>query len=108
MAMRQTKVDDLDGSEAGVKTIAFALGGASYEIDLSPSNADTLREALAPFTTAGRLVANTDKGRPAGRARARTGQAATVRAWARDNGYTVPDRGRLPKDVTDAYAAAHP
>lgn len=29
-----------------------------------------------------------------------------MRAWARDNGYVVADRGRLPAEVTDAYLAA--
>lgn len=36
-----------------------------------------------------------------------TPDTSAVRAWARSNGYDVADRGRLPADVTDAYAAAH-
>lgn len=32
---------------------------------------------------------------------------AQIRAWARDNGLAVSDRGRLPARVLDAYAAAH-
>jgi hypothetical protein len=31
-----------------------------------------------------------------------------VRAWARDNGYVVSDRGRIPLEVQAAYDAAHP
>lgn len=31
---------------------------------------------------------------------------AVVREWARANGFTVPDRGRLPRDVHAAYQAA--
>ena len=31
-----------------------------------------------------------------------------MRAWARDNGYEISDRGRLPAEITDAYVAAHP
>lgn len=30
-----------------------------------------------------------------------------MRAWARDNGYTVAERGRIPAEVRDAYTAAH-
>ena len=30
-----------------------------------------------------------------------------MRAWARDNGYDVADRGRLRPEVLDAYTAAH-
>jgi hypothetical protein len=33
---------------------------------------------------------------------------AVVRAWARDNGYVVSDRGRIPLEVQAAYDAAHP
>jgi hypothetical protein len=29
-----------------------------------------------------------------------------VRAWARENGYDVADRGRLPAEILDAYTAA--
>lgn len=32
---------------------------------------------------------------------------AEVRAWARDNGYEVADRGRIPVAVVAAYEAAH-
>lgn len=31
---------------------------------------------------------------------------AEVRAWARNNGFSVPDRGRLPQNVIDAYRVA--
>ncbi len=33
---------------------------------------------------------------------------AEVRAWARDAGLGVTDRGRLPPDVWSAYSQAHP
>ncbi|MEP7736996.1 hypothetical protein ABKW28_05025 [Nocardioides sp. 31GB23] len=38
---------------------------------------------------------------------AATVSAATVRAWGRDNGWNLGQRGRLPADLQDAYAAAH-
>jgi hypothetical protein len=31
-----------------------------------------------------------------------------IRAWARDNGYEMPDRGNISGDVRGAYDAAHP
>ncbi|MFD7026430.1 histone-like nucleoid-structuring protein Lsr2 [Streptomyces sp. NPDC059917] len=34
--------------------------------------------------------------------------SSTVRAWARANGYDVPDRGRIPVQILDAWEAAHP
>lgn len=96
-------VDDLDGSEAE-ETVSFALDGKEYEIDLSAKNAAELRDAFAPFVGHARKAA--------GRRRGRGGTAggpspADIRAWARDNGFTVPDRGRVSAEVRDAYTAAH-
>lgn len=36
-----------------------------------------------------------------------TADVTTVRTWARNNGFTTGDRGRLSAKVLDAYAAAH-
>jgi len=33
--------------------------------------------------------------------------AAAVRSWARENGYTVADRGRMPAEVLTAYKNTH-
>ncbi len=34
-------------------------------------------------------------------------QTAAIRAWARQNGHQVSDRGRISKTVLDAFQAAH-
>lgn len=34
-------------------------------------------------------------------------QLTSIRDWARKNGYSVSDRGRIPSDVLEAYDAAH-
>lgn len=95
-------VDDLDGSDA-VETVSFGIDGVQYEIDLSEKNAKALREALAAYVAAGR--------RAGGRSRRRSSRsgtsAAEIRAWARDNGWDVPDRGRVAAEVKAAYEAAH-
>ncbi|WP_431042949.1 histone-like nucleoid-structuring protein Lsr2 [Streptomyces sp. P1-3] len=101
-------VDDLDGGEAD-ETVTFALDGKSYEIDLNTANADKLRAALEPFTKSGRRTG----GRAAtGRSRARAGvgssqDTAKIRAWAKENGYEVNDRGRVPATVREAYEKAN-
>lgn len=38
---------------------------------------------------------------------ATTPSSSHVRAWARQHGYAVGDRGRLPEDVQEAYHRAH-
>jgi len=98
-------VDDLDGSEA-TDTVSFALDGASYEIDLNSKNAGKLRDALASYVGHARKVGGR---RTAGRRGVSSAGVAAkdVRAWARGNGYDLPDRGRIPTDVQAAYAAAH-
>ncbi|WP_062737490.1 histone-like nucleoid-structuring protein Lsr2 [Kocuria turfanensis] len=99
--------DDLDGGPAD-DTITFALDGKDYEIDLSTTNAEKLREALRPFAQAGRKTTRSS-GPRATRSR-RSGSdpdTAKIRAWAKGNGYEVSDRGRIHQTVKDAYYAAH-
>jgi hypothetical protein len=100
--------DDLDGGPAD-DTVTFALDGKDYEIDLSTTNAEKLREVLRPFAEAGRKTARSDGGPRGTRSRA-TGSdpdTAKIRAWAKENGHEVSDRGRIHQSVKDAYYAAH-
>ena len=108
-------IDDIDGGEAE-ESVSFALDGASYEIDLSEENAEALREVLAPWIGHARRLSG--RGRPrsggagggAGGGAARSGKRpdlSDVRAWARQSGYEVSDRGRISTDVIEAYDAAH-
>lgn len=97
--------DDLDGGKAD-ETVTFGLDGSTYEVDLSSSNAKKLREALAPFVGVGRKVTGRGR-RGGGRGRRSASSASDIRAWARDNGYEVSDRGRVPAEVRAAYEAAN-
>jgi hypothetical protein len=100
-------IDDLDGSDIARgkgETIRFALDGTSYEIDLKAKNAATLRKTLAPYIAAARSV-KTQRGRSA--KRAGDPEARQIKAWARENGYEVADRGRVPGHIRDAYNDAY-
>jgi Lsr2 len=97
-----TLSDDIDGGEAA-ETVTFGLDGKTYEIDLSAANADRLRDGLAPYVGAGRRRSRSGK---AFRTTAVAPDPATVRAWARSHGMDVPPRGRIPKKVYEAFAAA--
>ena len=102
-------IDDLDESPAA-ETVSFALDGVSYEIDLSESNASRLREALAPFLGHARRTGGRRGGSSRGTgssAPKSSGDAADIRAWARENGFEVSERGRVSAEVRSAYAAAH-
>ncbi|AQW51686.1 Lsr2 family protein [Streptomyces violaceusniger] len=101
-------VDDLDGGEAD-ETVTFSLDGKSYEIDLTTNNADKLRDALEPYTKGGRRTGGRAAG-GRGKARAASGgsqDTAKIRAWAKENGYEVNDRGRVPATVREAYEKAN-
>jgi hypothetical protein len=100
-----TLEDDLTGGDA-VETVSFGLDGRTYEIDLNAKNAKALRDALAKYVAAGRRAG----GRTSGGSKRSTQigpSAREVRDWARSNGYQVPDRGRIPSDVREAFNAAN-
>lgn len=107
-------VDDLTNEpleENEGETVIFALDGVSYAIDLSASNADEMRAGLKRYVDAARKadVATNSKSRTSTSrsASASKEDLKAVREWANSNGYTVSTRGRIPSEVTDAYASAH-
>lgn len=103
-------VDDLDGGEAD-ETVTFALDGVTYEIDLTTDNADKLRGLLSPYVDGGRRTGGrAGRGRTV-KAASRGGSAsqdtAKIRAWAKEAGYEVNDRGRVPAQIREAYEKEH-
>lgn len=89
-------------------TVTFALDGKDYEIALSATNAEKLREALRPFADAGRKATRGGGARGTGNRTAKGGpDTAKIRTWARANGHEVSDRGRIHQSVKDAYYAAN-
>jgi hypothetical protein len=100
-------VDDIDGSEA-TETVSFALDGTAYEIDLNDKNAAKLRDALAAYVGHARKSGGGGRRTAAKKSSSSLGPSAReVRDWARSNGFTVPDRGRIPADVRTAFDAAN-
>jgi hypothetical protein len=96
--------DDIDGGPAD-ETVRFGLGGADYEIDLSRKNAAAFRRQLAPFIEHARRAGRGPRRRP-GRTASSRERSADIRAWAKDQGITVSDRGRIPASVAEQYDAA--
>jgi len=112
-----TLIDDIDGSAAS-DTYVFGLDGTWYEIDLNDKNAKKLNDALSVFVAAGRRgeagrrSARTrgrqaKQGRPATRLAPDREQTTAIRNWARSQGLTVSDRGRLSQSIIDQFEAAH-
>ena len=100
-------IDDLDGGEA-TETVSFSLDGTGYEIDLSTDNAGKLRTDFAQYIDHARK--GTGGSRPR-RGRARTGpgreRSAEIRAWAKQRGDNVSERGRIPATIIAEYEASH-
>ena len=110
MAQRTTVtyVDDMTGEE--IKDgkggpVEFGFDGATFTVDLTDKNRKDLEKALTPYlqvaTPVRKSSARTTR-RGSG-----SGDAAKVRAWAKENGHPVPERGRIPAGIREAYAAAN-
>lgn len=100
-------LDDITGEE-GASTVRFGLDGVQYEIDLVSDEA--LRTALEPFIKHARRTGGAPArprtpgaARPAGRP-----DPKAVRAWAKDQGMDINERGRVSKEIFDAYVKEHP
>ena len=106
MAVSTTVVleDDLEGGPA-TETLQFSLGGREYEIDLNAKNAGRFRSQLAPFIDHARPASAGRRRRPVRTAASRQ-RSAAVRAWAKQQGIELSDRGRIPASVVEQYQAA--
>jgi len=101
---------DLSGAEVepGNATVHFSLDGTRYEIDLTPKEQEKLRDALAPYVGVARKSSvATRRGRPASGSNSSEPSAKEIREWGQANGHDVPERGRIPALVREAYDAAH-
>ena len=120
MLLLQSTPELIDQGEAD-ETVEFGVDGATYEIDLSEANAAKLRDGLADYVAHARRLSGRRRAgraptrptssegpsRPSGRASVDREQNQAIREWARRQGLTVSDRGRIPAEVTEAYHKAH-
>ena len=99
--------DDLTGGPAD-ESVTFGLDGRSFEIDLSATNAEQLREVLAPYIAAGRGQRSRGlQRRSVAGGTSHDVDPATIRAWAQANGYAVSTRGRVSRELREAYKSAN-
>jgi hypothetical protein len=110
MAQKMLLIDDIDGSDAD-STVTIALNGVAFEVDLSEKNIDKLNDLLAPYFEAGRQVSGrrgpATSSAPAKSTRSRSAvDNGAIRAWAKEQGIEVSERGRISNDVIEQYNAA--
>jgi hypothetical protein len=107
---------DLEDGEVGASdSISFTYGGKTYTLDLCKKHLEEVKGTLEAYAQAGHPAGRAARGRrgTTGRsARSRRPAAAQresqaeIRQWAREQGYAVGDRGRIPAEVRAAYEAA--
>jgi Lsr2 len=95
--------DDIDGGEAE-GTVRFAIDGTDYEIDLSAQHNEELRGIFKNYIAHARKTGGTAR-RGTGRSIRKPSATDSVaaRAWARENGYDIKERGRVPAEVVAKY-----
>jgi hypothetical protein len=101
-----TLIDDLDGESPADETIAFAIDGQAYEIDLNAANAASMRDLLAPYVASARKAGRGARASTR-RTRGGDGRVAEIRAWAREQGLAVNERGRISADLAAKFEEAH-
>jgi hypothetical protein len=98
--------DDLTGGPAE-ETVRFAFDSTGHEIDLNAKNATALRKQLAAHAGHARQAGRSAV-RRAGRTAARRQRSSDIRAWAKERGLAVSERGRIPASAVEQYHAAGP
>lgn len=100
-----------DGDTPAVDTVVFGYDGANYEFELCQAHLDDFHRVMKGFVGAARRAGSGGRRTGAGtsrtvRAAGNPSELAQVREWARNNGYEVSDRGRIPSQVREAFDKA--
>lgn len=106
-----TVVCDLphDGEVEGTETVSFAFDGTAYEIDVCATHAKDLREKFGKYVEHARRVAGSGGGGRRRRSRSGPGRerSSEIRAWAKQRGHKVSERGRIPAAIIAEYESSH-
>ncbi|MDO9455240.1 Lsr2 family protein [Nocardioides sp.] len=104
-----TKItDDLDGTKDAAE-VSFSFDGTDHTIDLSKKNIAAFEKALKPYIDAATKVSASTTTTRRSRKKSASGTRqdySQIREWARKQGITVSDRGRIPASVLEQYEAA--
>lgn len=107
---------DLDSTLIADEAVEFIYEGIKYTVDLTTEQANEFREMLGLYMDAAhekqRVGKKPEVLHPKGNGARKAAvpdkeMRRAIRAWAKDQGYKVSDRGLLPAEVTQAFHAAH-
>lgn len=112
---RLEKVDDLNSETTeNVETYRFSAfddeGEQTFhEIDLSPESLEKFREVLKPYVAVSREAVTT--GTVTQKTLTSTGKSEWLkrcRAWLKEKGEEIGDKGRISNDLQEKYLSANP
>ena len=105
---------DLDDEEVpAAETVTFGFDGSTYAFELCEKHLGEFQDTIQAYISSARLADGPRRRRTvaagAGRARRSVGgvSSSDIRAWARESGYEVSERGRIPAEIRSAYEAAN-
>lgn len=98
---------DICESADGTSSNEFSIERGTYEIDLCSMHQAAFDDALNPFVDRARAVSRGRSASATNRAVTRRdpGQTEAIRRWARDNGFAISSRGRIPASIEQSYNA---
>lgn len=91
----------------GSETILFGFAGTAYEIDACTKHAKELTEAMGPYVDCGRRSTGPRRVVRSRRRPAAGTDTAEIRAWAKQAGHEISERGRIPQSIVREYEATH-
>lgn len=106
-------LSDVEITDNDQPTVSFGWDGNEYTIDLTSQEAEKFHKAIEPYLNAATKVSggrsrSTAKRSTAANSSGRSSEDLTaIREWAKANGHEVADRGRIKKEILEAYDAAH-
>lgn len=97
MAKHQTiTYSDDFGGQGEAQPVRFSFDGQLYEVDLNKQHTNSFTKQMKKYIEAARPLGNGDT----------SVDYAAVRAWARQQGIVVPDRGLIAGEVIKQYTLA--
>lgn len=100
-----TVTDDLTGDDISddFTEVHFAHNGQEWVLDLSRKNADAFAALLEPYKKGGTKVPG-----PGAARKSKSASRPGIREWAEKEGLLkAGSRGRIAKNIEEAYDAAH-
>ncbi len=101
---------DVCESADAASAVEFSVDRSSFEIDLCAEHRSAFTSAMAPYVSRARASRSRSSAAPAASsgakrtpARRDPSQTEAIRRWAKEQGFAISDRGRIPAHVETAY-----